>query len=260
MTPARARERGPDEHGHLPARATSRRRARSSRARRSIRPSSTPTASTARPARPASSRASTTRSPPSRGRADRRQAGRRARPDRSRADGQRAWRRSTRSPAALKHLSFGKHVAVLTDARFSGVSTGACIGHVGPEALAGGPIGKLRDGDLIRIVVDRVNLEGSVDLVGRDGGASSAPHEGAPSCSPAARRIPTSPPIPTSPTTPASGRAAMASGRHLGRVRLRRRRHRAGAAQARRGLTDGASAPAVVKNRLRNGPRRAARA
>ena len=50
--------------------------------------------------------------------------------------------------SALKHLSFGKHVAVLTDARFSGVSTGACIGHVGPEALAGGPIGKLRDGDL----------------------------------------------------------------------------------------------------------------
>ena len=45
--------------------------------------------------------------------------------------------------SALKHLSFGKQVAVLTDARFSGVSTGACIGHVGPEALAGGPIGKV---------------------------------------------------------------------------------------------------------------------
>jgi xylonate dehydratase len=68
--------------------------------------------------------------------------------------------------AALKHLSFGKQIAVITDARFSGVSTGACIGHVGPEALAGGPVGKVRDGDLIRIVVDRVNLEGSVDLVG----------------------------------------------------------------------------------------------
>ena len=52
--------------------------------------------------------------------------------------------------SALKHLSFGKHVAVLTDARFSGVSTGACIGHIGPEALAGGPIGKVRDGDTIR--------------------------------------------------------------------------------------------------------------
>jgi putative YjhG/YagF family dehydratase len=68
--------------------------------------------------------------------------------------------------SALKHLSFGKHVAVLTDARFSGVSTGACIGHVGPEALAGGPVGKLRDGDRIRIVIDRNKLEGSVDLVG----------------------------------------------------------------------------------------------
>jgi putative YjhG/YagF family dehydratase len=68
--------------------------------------------------------------------------------------------------SALKQLSFGRHVAVLTDARFSGVSTGACIGHVGPEALAGGPIGKLRDGDRIRIVIDRNRLEGSVDLVG----------------------------------------------------------------------------------------------
>jgi dihydroxyacid dehydratase/phosphogluconate dehydratase len=68
--------------------------------------------------------------------------------------------------AALRHLSFGKQIAVLTDARFSGVSTGACIGHIGPEALAGGPFGKLRDGDLIRITVDRVALEGSVDLVG----------------------------------------------------------------------------------------------
>jgi putative YjhG/YagF family dehydratase len=68
--------------------------------------------------------------------------------------------------SALKHLSFGKHVAVLTDARFSGVSTGACIGHVGPEALAGGPVGKVRDGDRIRIVIDRNRLEGSVDLVG----------------------------------------------------------------------------------------------
>jgi dihydroxyacid dehydratase/phosphogluconate dehydratase len=57
-------------------------------------------------------------------------------------------------------------VAVLTDARFSGVSTGACIGHISPEALAGGPIGKVLDGDVIEIVVDRVNLEGSVNLVG----------------------------------------------------------------------------------------------
>jgi xylonate dehydratase len=71
--------------------------------------------------------------------------------------------------SALKHLSWGKQVAVLTDARFSGVSTGACIGHVGPEALAGGPIGRLRDGDLLEIVIDRLRLEGRVDLVGADG-------------------------------------------------------------------------------------------
>ena len=68
--------------------------------------------------------------------------------------------------AALRHLAFGKSIAVLTDARFSGVSTGACVGHIGPEALAGGPIGRVRDGDLIRVTVDRVRLEGSIDLVG----------------------------------------------------------------------------------------------
>jgi putative YjhG/YagF family dehydratase len=79
--------------------------------------------------------------------------------------------------SALKFLPFGKHVALLTDARFSGVSTGACIGHVGPEALAGGPIGKLRDGDRIRIIVDRVGLSGSVDFVG-DGVDVFLPEEG----------------------------------------------------------------------------------
>ncbi len=68
--------------------------------------------------------------------------------------------------SALKHLPFGKHVALVTDARFSGVSTGACIGHAGPEALAGGPLGKLRDGDLVRIVVDRNQLAGTVDFLG----------------------------------------------------------------------------------------------
>ncbi len=72
--------------------------------------------------------------------------------------------------SALKHLEWGREVAVVTDARFSGVSTGACIGHVGPEALAGGPIGKVREGDLVRIVVDRRRLEGSIDLVGDAGG------------------------------------------------------------------------------------------
>ncbi len=71
--------------------------------------------------------------------------------------------------AALRHLPFGKDVAVITDARFSGVSTGACVGHVGPEALAGGPVGRVRDGDMIRIVVDRIRLEGTIDLVGTGG-------------------------------------------------------------------------------------------
>ena len=79
---------------------------------------------------------------------------------------------------ALKHLDFGKHVAVLTDARFSGVSTGACIGHVSPEALAGGPVGKVLDGDLIEIIIDRKRLEGSVNLVGANG-KIFGPEEGA---------------------------------------------------------------------------------
>jgi len=76
--------------------------------------------------------------------------------------------------SALKHLKWGKHVAVLTDARFSGVSTGACVGHITPEALAGGPIGKLQDGDRISIAIDRVNLEGSIDLVGDASGIHGA--------------------------------------------------------------------------------------
>ena len=78
--------------------------------------------------------------------------------------------------SALKYLPFGKHVALVTDARFSGVSTGACIGHVGPEALTGGPLGKVRDGDIIHIEVDRIRLEGRVDLVG-DGERRLSPEE-----------------------------------------------------------------------------------
>jgi len=72
--------------------------------------------------------------------------------------------------SALKALPHCKHVAVLTDARFSGVSTGACIGHVSPEALAGGPIGKVLEGDQIEIVIDRSKLTGTVQLVGDAGG------------------------------------------------------------------------------------------
>jgi len=72
---------------------------------------------------------------------------------------------------ALRYLPFGKNVALITDARFSGVSTGACIGHISPEALAGGPIGRLRDGDVIEIAINRQTLEGSVNLVGESGTA-----------------------------------------------------------------------------------------
>jgi dihydroxyacid dehydratase/phosphogluconate dehydratase len=79
--------------------------------------------------------------------------------------------------SALKHLPFGKHIALLTDARFSGVSTGACIGHIGPEGLAGGPIGKLQDGDIIRILIDRNRMDGSIDLVG-EGTRRFSPEEG----------------------------------------------------------------------------------
>lgn len=79
---------------------------------------------------------------------------------------------------ALKYLDFGKRVAVLTDARFSGFSTGACVGHIGPEALAGGPIGKLMDGDVVQITIDREHLRGSVDLVGH-GEEEFGPKEGA---------------------------------------------------------------------------------
>jgi putative YjhG/YagF family dehydratase len=77
--------------------------------------------------------------------------------------------------SALTYLPHGRTIALITDARFSGISTGACIGHVGPEALAGGPLGKLRDGDTIRIIVDRVNLSGSIDVLNVDL-ASRSPH------------------------------------------------------------------------------------
>ena len=84
--------------------------------------------------------------------------------------------------SALKNLPFCKHVAVLTDARFSGVSTGACIGHVSPEALVGGPVGRVQEGDTIQIVVDRNRLVAAVDLVGElaaGGEVRFSPEEGA---------------------------------------------------------------------------------
>ena len=126
--------------------------------------------------------------------------------------------------SALKWLPSGKHVALLTDARFSGVSTGACIGHISPEALAGGAIGKLLDGDQIEIIIDREKLIGSVNLVGdarerfgargRDAQVERAPiPPRSPAPSRAARRHP---PL---------GRVGPGQRRSLGRLCLRRRRH-----------------------------------
>ena len=64
--------------------------------------------------------------------------------------------------AALYGQGMGDKVALITDGRFSGATRGFCIGHVGPEAAVGGPIGLLRDGDIIRIDADAGTLE--VDL------------------------------------------------------------------------------------------------
>ena len=76
---------------------------------------------------------------------------------------------------SLKYVPWGKYVPVLTDARFSGFSTGACVGHIGPEALAGGAVGRLREDDVIEIEVDRQGLTGRLDLVGtKDGPLSPA--------------------------------------------------------------------------------------
>ncbi|HEY3901544.1 MAG TPA: YjhG/YagF family D-xylonate dehydratase [Chthoniobacter sp.] len=80
--------------------------------------------------------------------------------------------------SALKSLPFGKHVALITDARFSGVSTGACVGHVGPEALAGGPLSKIRENDTISLDINRISMEGEVNFTGADG-RSFTPTEGA---------------------------------------------------------------------------------
>ncbi len=68
--------------------------------------------------------------------------------------------------SALKYIANGHRVALVTDGRFSGVSTGACIGHVSPEARAGGLIGRVRDGDRVRIEIDTRQLSGRVELVG----------------------------------------------------------------------------------------------
>jgi dihydroxyacid dehydratase/phosphogluconate dehydratase len=89
--------------------------------------------------------------------------------------------------AALKYLPHARHVPLLTDARFSGVSTGPCIGHISPEALAGGPLGKLQDGDRVRVEIDTLALRGSIDLVTP---AATDPSGFAPDAAELARRAP----------------------------------------------------------------------
>ena len=116
--------------------------------------------------------------------------------------------------SALRHLPFGKHVAVITDARFSGVSTGACVGHIAPEALAGGPVGKLRDGDMIEIVVNRTTLEGTVNFVGENAVArrQAKSRRGTRACLTRAHRDRTSHRIRCCQRTRASGRLEDVSG------------------------------------------------
>ena len=70
--------------------------------------------------------------------------------------------------SALKYTKDGQRIALITDGRFSGVSTGACVGHVSPEAWADGPIARVRDGDTIRLTIDTRTLEGAVDVMGID--------------------------------------------------------------------------------------------
>jgi dihydroxy-acid dehydratase len=64
--------------------------------------------------------------------------------------------------AALYGQGMGGKVALITDGRFSGATRGFCVGHVGPEAAVGGPIGLLRDGDIITLDAEKGTL--SVDL------------------------------------------------------------------------------------------------
>jgi dihydroxy-acid dehydratase len=61
--------------------------------------------------------------------------------------------------AAIKGIGMDKDVALITDGRFSGATTGASIGHVSPEAMAGGPIAALRNGDIIDIDIPNKKLD-----------------------------------------------------------------------------------------------------
>jgi len=81
--------------------------------------------------------------------------------------------------AAIKGAGLGKDVLLLTDGRFSGGTTGLCIGHIAPEAVDAGPIAFVRDGDLIRVDIAARSLDILVDAseleARRDGWAPLPP-------------------------------------------------------------------------------------
>ena len=64
---------------------------------------------------------------------------------------------------AIKGAGMGKDVMLITDGRFSGGTTGLCVGHVAPEAVDGGPIALMRDGDRVRIDIPKRTLDLLVD-------------------------------------------------------------------------------------------------
>jgi dihydroxy-acid dehydratase len=81
---------------------------------------------------------------------------------------------------AIKGAGLGKSVLLLTDGRFSGGSTGLCVGHVAPEAVDGGPIAFIKDGDLVRIDIKARTLDLLVDpaeLESRKVGWNPLPHK-----------------------------------------------------------------------------------
>ena len=81
--------------------------------------------------------------------------------------------------AAIKGAGLGKDVLLLTDGRFSGGTTGLCIGHIAPEAVDAGPIAFVRDGDLIRVDIANQSIDVLVDeaefAARRDGWAPLPP-------------------------------------------------------------------------------------
>jgi dihydroxy-acid dehydratase len=81
---------------------------------------------------------------------------------------------------AIKGAGLGKKTLLLTDGRFSGGSTGLCVGHVAPEAVDGGPIAFIKDGDLVRIDIPNRTLDLLVDpaeLEARKSGWKPLPHK-----------------------------------------------------------------------------------